>query len=295
MTPTYIVDAHHHLWNLAAVDYPWLRQRGTRRFFGDPAPIQKDYGVAEFRSAHCGLNVGKSVHIQVGAAPGVELEETCWLETQADTHALPSAIIGFCDLSSATASEVIQGHIRLSRRIRGVRQIFSRHPDEDRSNGSPQLLANSFVLENLKLLASLRLSFDLQLTPPYMIDAARLIACIDGLQVGLCHAGSPWRRDADGLAEWGEGLRALAEIPTVTCKLSGLGMFDPHWTVESLQPIVLTTLETFGADRVMWGSNFPVDKLYRPYDELFSAMLAIVPQDMQDRVFRTTAERFYRI
>jgi predicted TIM-barrel fold metal-dependent hydrolase len=79
------------------------------------------------------------------------------------------------------------------------------------------------------------------------------------------------------------------------CKLSGLGMFDRGWTAESLTPVVSIVLQIFGADRVMWGSNFPVDKLYRGYGELLSAMMSIVPSAMHECVFRTTAERFYRL
>jgi predicted TIM-barrel fold metal-dependent hydrolase len=295
MTPMYVVDAHHHLWNLDAVDYPWLKQRGVRRFFGDPAPIQKNYGVPEFREDHSSFDIRKSVHIQVGTARRREMEETRWLEAQAEAHGLPSAIVAYCDLSCRDAPASIQEQLSCSTHLRGVRQIFSRHPVEDAADRSPQLLVSSTVASNLSLLSSLGLSFDLQLTPPHMLAAAQLFGRLDGLRVALCHAGSPWRRDAEGHAEWCNGLRALAELPTMHCKLSGLGMFDHAWTEESLKPFVVTVLETFGPDRVMWGSNFPVDKLYRSYDELLCAMLSIVPLALHDQVFRTTAERFYRI
>jgi predicted TIM-barrel fold metal-dependent hydrolase len=295
MTPAYIVDAHHHLWDIGAVNYTWLRQRGIVRFFGDPTPIQKNYGVAQFRSDHAEFAIGKSVHVQVGTAAGAELDETRWLQTQADEHGLPSAIVAYCDLSSRRAPAVIEAHLRRSPRVRGIRQIVSRHPREDAADRSPQLLLNPIVADNLTLLASLGLSFDLQLTPPNMIAAAQLLGRIDGLRVALCHAGSPWRRDAAGLAEWCAGLKALADIPGVMCKLSGFGMFDPAWTPLNLKPLIMTVLEIFGADRVMWGSNFPVDKLYRSYDELISVMFSIVPGELHDDVFRATAERFYRI
>lgn len=295
MTPSYIVDAHHHLWDLGAVEYPWLQQRGVRRFFGDPTPIQRDYDVADFRGDHGSVPVRKSVHIQVGTAEGSELDETQWLDGRAEISGLPSGIVAYCDLSSTRASEVIQKHLQCSRRVRGIRQIFSRHPDEDAADGAPQLLAHPVVTENLKLLSSRALSFDLQLTPPHMTAAARLFEQIDGLQTALCHAGSPWRRDPSGLGEWRAGLKVLAEIPGMTCKLSGLGMFDHRWTSDTLKSIVLTALEAFGPDRVMWGSNFPVDKLYHSYSKMFGALIGIVPREMHERVFRANAERFYRI
>jgi predicted TIM-barrel fold metal-dependent hydrolase len=72
-------------------------------------------------------------------------------------------------------------------------------------------------------------------------------------------------------------------------------MFDPDWTTDSLKPVVETVLETFGAERVMWGSNFPVDKLYRGYEQLFRALSSLLPKEMHPGVFRETAERFYKL
>jgi predicted TIM-barrel fold metal-dependent hydrolase len=78
-------------------------------------------------------------------------------------------------------------------------------------------------------------------------------------------------------------------------KLSGLGMFDPEWTAASLAPVVEGVLDAFGPQRVMWGSNFPVDKLYRPYRELFEALAGLVPEPMHAAIFAGTARRFYRL
>ena len=290
-----IVDAHHHLWDLQAVDYPWLRERGVPRFFGDPTPIQCDYRVPEFRQDHGRFHVSKSVHVQVGTAAGEELAETRWLDQCAEQSGLPSAIVGFCDMSSDKARCTMEHHLQVSPRVRGMRHIISRHHSEDQRNGSPALLSNPCVRANLRTLSSLDLSFDLQLTPPHMQAAAELLGQTPELRVALCHAGSPWRRERSKLTEWRSGLAALAALPKTTCKLSGLGMFDRDWTRESLAPIVGTVLEVFGPKRVMWGSNFPVDKLYRSYEESLSALLTIVPTSMHEQVFRSTAERFYRI
>jgi predicted TIM-barrel fold metal-dependent hydrolase len=291
----HIVDAHHHLWSLEAVDYPWLRQRGVLRFFGDPTSIQHDYGVADFRRDHGHYTIAKSVHIQVGTAPGAELSETNWLHQQAAKTGLPSAIVAYCDLALPIASETLRAHLAASSQVRGVRQIISRHDNEDRHNGSPSLLQDPRVRVNLRAVADLGLSFDLQLTPPHMLAAARLFAEVPQLPVALCHAGSPWHREPKHMREWRTGLEALAKLPLMACKLSGLGMFDRNWTPESLAPIVATVLDVFGPERVMWGSNFPVDKLYRGYETTLSAMIALVPSGMHAQVFCQTAERFYRI
>ena len=125
-----IVDAHHHLWDLDACNYPWLMAKGVRRFFGDPAPIQKNYLVQDLRHDARRFELEASVHVQVGVAPGDEVKETAWLQTVGDAEGLPSAIVAFCELDQPGAPAVIAEHMRYSR-VRGVRQIIGRSDDED--------------------------------------------------------------------------------------------------------------------------------------------------------------------
>lgn len=78
------IDAHHHLWDLNAVDYPWLMEKGAVRFFGDPTPIQRDYLLPEYRADASAQGFSASVHIQVGAAdPWAEAQ---WVQSVADRY-----------------------------------------------------------------------------------------------------------------------------------------------------------------------------------------------------------------
>ena len=290
-----LVDAHHHLWNLKEVPYPWLEARGVRRFFGDPSAIQQDYGVRDFQEDWSGLPVAGSVHVQVGAAPGFEVAETRWLDEQARQTGLPSAIVAFADLTAADLDVQLGRHAEASDLLRGVRQIVSRHPDEDADDEGAALLSDPSFSSGLRLLQARGLSFDLQLTAPLLPLAAEIFSAMPELPVALCHAGSPWARDPASLREWRAGLRQIARLPAAACKLSGLGMFDPDWTADSLAPIVETVLDCFGPERVMWGSNFPVDSLYQDYFTLFTTVRDLVPATSREAVFGHTAKRFYRI
>ena len=87
----------------------------------------------------------------------------------------------------------------------------------------------------------------------------------------LNHAGLPLERDADSIRRWRTGMRTLATQKNVAAKISGLGMFDHQWTVESIRPFVLDTIEIFGTDRCMFASNFPVDRLSSDYDKIWNA------------------------
>jgi len=292
-----IVDAHHHLWDLGACNYPWLMAKGVKRFFGDPAPIQKNYLVQDLRQDAAQFELEASVHVQVGVAPGDEVKETAWLQQVGDTEGLPSAIVAFCELDQPGAPEVIAKHMRYSR-VRGVRQIIGRSDEEDAQSGSGSLIDVPRWRDNLEMLGELGLSFDLQMTPGQVGRVAEVLAKVPTTPVALCHCGSPWDQSQRGLESWREGLRLLASLPNVFCKISGLGMFDHNWTVDSIRPIVEVCIDTFGAERAMFGSNFPVDKLHADYTTIWTAFEEIASGlDDIDRhaLFANTARAFYSI
>lgn len=109
----------------------------------------------------------------------------------------------------------------------------------------------------------------------------------------LSHAGSPHDRSAAGLAAWVGELKHLSRLSHVACKLSGLGMFEHNWTAASIRPIVETCPVQFGVGQEMFGSNFPVDKLYSGCRVLTQVYRGLVPAEMHSAMFRGTAARFY--
>jgi predicted TIM-barrel fold metal-dependent hydrolase len=95
-----------------------------------------------------------------------------------------------------------------------------------------------------------------------------------------------------------EGMTQLAACPNVAAKISGRGMLDHHWTVESIRPFVLGTIEVFGVERCAFASNFPVDSLFSGYDALWDAFKAITAgfsANERNAVFHDNAARLYRI
>jgi len=286
----WIVDAHHHLWDLNAVRYPWLMEPGTQRFFGDPTPIRRDYLLPDFRADHGAERVVASVHVQVGAAD--PLAETAWLAAHAAAHDWPLAIVAFADLTADDLELRLDAlDAAAAGRLRGIRQIVARHPSEDGSSPGA-LLDDPAFARGLAVLAARGLSFDLQLTAPLLQRAARLLADLPELQVVLCHCGSPWGRSPAAMAAWRKGLAAMAALPSVTSKLSGLGMLRPDGDVADL---VAGLLDAFPADRLMWGSNVPVDALARPWRALLDEARRHVPAQLHADLFGRTAARVYRL
>jgi predicted TIM-barrel fold metal-dependent hydrolase len=148
------------------------------------------------------------------------------------------------------------------------------------------------------MLASRGLTFDLQLYPHQMDEAVELATDFPGTGIVLNHAGMPVDRSAEGFALWRNGMRALASHDNVSVKISGLGMVDHHWTVDSFRPVVEDVIDTFGISRAMFASNFPVDRLYSSYEAVWEAFREITaPFSFDERLalFSSNAERIYRI
>jgi predicted TIM-barrel fold metal-dependent hydrolase len=152
---------------------------------------------------------------------------------------------------------------------------------------------------NFGLLKRHSMSFDMQLYPSQMNDAAALARKHHDTQFIVNHTGMfVDRSSVEGYRAWRDGMRALAACENVAVKISGLAMFDHAWTVESFRPYVLETIDAFGCERAMFASNFPVDRLFGSYGALWNAYASIVADATdgeREALFRRNAERIYRI
>ena len=300
-----ICDAHHHLWDLRAVRYPWLNApRGTRRFFGDPTDIQKNYLLTDLQSDIDQLPVTRSVHIQVGAAADQHLAETAWVQSQIDSgySSLPSAMVAYTDLESENLDQALDD-IRIFNGVRGIRQIVGRAPAEDRQTGSGLLPDNKHWQAGLRELQRRSLSFDLQLIPSQMNAVFEVFSRVENLPVALCHCGSPWflnekYRSSQNFSLWKQGMQKLATLPNMHCKISGLSMFNQEWRLDDVKLIMDTTLDVFGPERCMFGSNFPVDKLHVSYQDIWQTYLRLtehMTMVQRQKLFAGNCRRFYRL
>ena len=262
------------------------------RFFGDPTSIQRDYELPEFRHDAAGFKA--SVHIQVGAAD--PMAEAKWIQAVADAN--PDWLLRqvvFCDLTADDVAVQLKAFMALPSVV-GVRQIVGRAPGEDAKTGTNALLSDPKFVDGLKQAAERGFSFDLQLLPELMVAAAEVFEQVPDLPVALCHAGSPHDRSQDGLAAYASAMTALADLPQVVCKISGLGMFDHGWTTDSVRPLFKTCLAHFGPERLMFGSNFPVCSLSSTYAELverYSALTESLTKEAQAAFWGDTAAAFY--
>ena len=297
-----VVDAHHHLWiperRTPDLGYGWLRDIGAPKPFGDPTPIQRDYEWAEFAAESRAHRLAGSVHVQTDGSLPDPVAESAWLQSVFDGTSLPHAIVGLVDLAAPGVADALAAHARHAA-FRGVRQILSRLDDDPARSFAPRhLLRDAAWREGYGALAAHGLSFDLQLYPEQAAEAAAFLADHPGVPVVVDHALSPHDPSDAGRARWAEAVRHLAALDHVSIKLSGFGMFDPDWSADSIRPLVDPLLDRFGPRRVLWGSNYPVEKLARGYDDAVDAVrdaCASLDEAARADVFAGNARRFYRL
>ena len=160
------------------------------------------------------------------------------------------------------------------------------------------LMTDPDWLRGYRALADHDGSFDLQVWPWQLADAADLAHRVPEVPIVLDHTGMPRDWDEAGVKVWRNGMKALANTDNVSVKISALGMFAGEFTAERIRQFVLDTIEIFGVDRCMFASNYPVDMLFSSYAAIWDAYDEITSDFSdaeRDKIFKSNAERYYRI
>ncbi|MDO4900316.1 amidohydrolase [Actinomyces sp.] len=288
-----VVDAHHHLCRLEA-GYPWLSGPPVARYHGDDTPLRRDYLIEDYRADCAGIPVIASVAVENGAAAAES--EAQWAHGM--LAGSRSVQVAKADLLDYDAPALLERYAQLST-VRGVRDILNWDPDPYYAHRDRDGIMNEPAWRiNFARLEGLGMSFDLQVFPHQLLDAARLAEDFPSTRIVLDHLGMPIRRDPEYLERWGAGMRELARRENVFVKLSALGTTDHQWTRRSIREPILTAINAFGVERSMFASNFPVDSLYSDMPTLYTAFGATVAdftREERRRLFAGTAVDFYRM
>jgi predicted TIM-barrel fold metal-dependent hydrolase len=281
--------------------HPWLRPTGGAiQALGELDVIRRNYLVDDYRRDVANQNVVASVHIEAAWDRADDpLAEIEWLETLDKSSGVACRYIGFADLAAADAAAALD---RLSevKRCVGVRQMLSWHPGKPAKCFAPRpgIADEPAFRRGVALLARHDQIFELMLYPYQAEEVARLARDFPNQTFVLNHCGSPIDRDVEGMARWREGVKLLGEAPNVKIKISAVTAYDPSPTLESLSEVVLHCIECFGVERSMFGSDFPVGRLWTSYDAIFDGFKTIV-QDFseaeQSALFHDNARRLYRM
>jgi predicted TIM-barrel fold metal-dependent hydrolase len=289
------IDSHHHLWHLEKINYPWLMAKGEIRFFGQADPIRKNYLLPDYQADHKS-NIVKSVHIQVGAVAYDALKETQWINdchSESKGHFPCKAVVAIDMLASDVESQIIN-HNKYPV-TQGVRHIIGKHHQENKK--LPKFIPSKW-LKSLSLLSKHKLSFDLQMTEEQYSAVFDVLKQLPDLKVTICHLASPWDQSHDGFNRWKKMMKEFSKLPNCSMKISGFSMFNHGMIVDKFNQYAQEAIEIFGPTRCMFGSNFPVDKLYISYDELLMIWQELLKQysdDEAQHLRQFSAAKFYQI
>lgn len=290
-----IVDSHFHIWRQK--DLPWLNGPMVPRIFGPYEPIRRDYPITEYLGDLQGSGVEKAVYVQTNWAKADFEDEVNWVSATAKEFGWPHAIVAYADM---TADDVRPQLDRLKAYplVRGVRMQLHWHTVEEyRFAPDARQVVDPTVRANIARLADYGLSFDLQLFPAQMEDGARVVQENPQTDFILTHCGMLVDRQAETVAAWKEGLRRFSGLGNFYAKLSGLGTFVHRNDPDLIGFIVDQAADILGNDRLMFGSNFPIEKLWTDYPTIVETYRKATERrdpDAQKNMLRDTAMRVYR-
>jgi predicted TIM-barrel fold metal-dependent hydrolase len=285
-------DTHVHFHDLRepSLTYAWLWPEDPSDSPDDLGPFgaikSERYHADDFLAETRFANVDRVVHVQAAIGTDDPVEETRWLQAFADRLGVPHGIVAYADLAAPDVAGLLDRHAAYPN-LRGIRDL--------RYDG---YLWDDAWLAGLRALQGRDLVWCDDPLLEHMARAAEVARGVEGLTLCVDHAGYPRRRDDAYFREWREGMRALAAVPTTVVKISGLGMCDHAWTVESLRPWVETCLELWGPERAFFGTNWPVDRLYSSYGDVLDAyaeLVAGLPEAQQAALFSGNANRVFRL
>lgn len=283
------IDAHQHFWRPGRGDYGWLRA-------DEPAlaPLYRDIEPAELRPLLLAHGVSHTVLVQ--AAPSEA--ETDFMLALADANPFIAGVVGWVDVSRPESVATLR-RWAAHPAFKGVRPMLQDLPQADWIAHAPHPAVIEALLE-------LGLRFDALVKPPHLAPLMRFIDRWPTLPVVVDHAAKPQLADGwtgDWPAAWRDGLREVAARPQVHCKLSGLltevgGAARAGGAVgqDALQPVWQHLLATFGASRLIWGSDWPVLNLaadYGAWVRLSAELIGGLPPEAQHAVWHDNARDFY--
>jgi L-fuconolactonase len=277
-----IIDTHQHLWIRKKVRLPWIA-KGSK--------LDRDFTPDDYAQAIQGTGITQAVYLEVDVLPDDHQTEANWIADlcASGKTATRAAVIGGRPESEGFGKYLarFQDH----QYVRGLRRVLH-------GETKPGHCLSKAFQRGIQLLGEKGLHFELCMRHAELPDATKLARACPDTRLVLNHCGNP---DLKKHEQWQRDLEALAKCKNVVaCKISGIvASADPtKWTADDLAPVVNHTLDTFGPDRVMFGSDWPVCLRTATLKQWLAALDAIVQERKAEdkaKLFRTNAQRVYRL
>lgn len=285
------IDAHHHVWDVDSGHHPMLAAAPVDRFWGNSAELPKQYPIQAFLADARAHNVVASVHVEAAFMPSEG--EAAAMQRIADDHGFPHAFLTRIDLAAPDAAARIAADAAFPN-WRGIR-ITADWPSDPalggRRAGTP--FADPDWRKGFAALTRAGGVADIMLWPEHLDDAATLARDVPDASIVIEHFAV-----SEPTPTWRAGFEKLADAPNVAVKLSGPGLVRRDWSAETIDPMIRDLIDLFGCDRLMIGSNAPVDLIMASYAQIvarFDAAIAHLPETDRRKLWHDTAARIYRI
>lgn len=277
-----IVDTHQHLWDLDQLPYSWTVNQPK---------LSRSFRMSDYLEATAGIEIVKSVHVEADVDEAFIPDETRYILKLSERDDNPlSGVVAAARPEYDNFREYIQTFAKHPT-LKGIRRLLQSVPDE--------LSTTTTFSENIRSLEEFGLSFDICIRDHQLPLAIRLVKECPNVSFILDHCGNPDIKNRN-YDLWRERILELADLPNVVSKVSGIIVNTDleNWSVEDLRPAVEHIIVSFGWDRVMFGSDWPVCTLAASYRQWFDALNFLVKDASEEhrrKLFKENAERVYRL
>jgi L-fuconolactonase len=272
-----IVDTHLHLWDLEAMDYPWLQ--------GENNALGRNFLIPDFKEATAGMPISKMVFVECARLPEQYLQEVAWVEKQALIDPRIKGMVAYFPLEKGSAAKPEFEELTERKIVRGIRKsLMADHPK---------------FINGVEMMSQSDLSYDLNVNTSQMDAALKLVQQFPNQTFILNHMGNPDIKGKDWKL-WDKKMKSFSTLENVNCKISGMiTKANPQsWAIEDLLPYFNTVISTFGPDRILYGGDWPVVLRAGSYGEWMAAFIQLastLSENEKKKLYYLNAERIYRI
>ncbi len=271
-----VIDSHQHFWKIGHSFAPKWQEGSV---------LSRDFLPVHIKPVWDNCGIQRTVAVQAVAS----VDETRWLLQLARKSAYIAGVVGWVDLTSPDVGQTLDELIR-DPRLRGVRHLVE-------SEADPDWLVRQDVIRGLKEVSRRGLTYDLLVRPHHLRHVVRLADRVPDLRMIVDHLAKP-PHDSAEIGRWSRDLAAVARVPSIYCKLSGMITEAPsgQWKPADFKPLVDTVVESFGDDRILFGSDWPVCLLagtYRDVYEVLVQALRPISPTLFAKIFGRNAQDFY--
>jgi len=270
------LDSHQHFWSYDAAQYPWI-----------PAgsPLHRDWLPHDLAPLLAAAGLEGCIAVQARQT----VEESRWLLTLAEHAPIIRGVVGWVDLRSERVEEQL-AELAPNAKFRGVRHVVQDEPDD-------RFMLGASFLRGIGKLKAFGLTYDILVFPKQLPAAIELVRRFPGQPFVLDHIAKPFIKDGT-LEPWAAQIRELAKAPHVMCKVSGMVTEARRraWQAADFRPYLDVVFEAFGAERLMFGSDWPVCLLSASYAETFALVdeyTRSLTDSQRTGLFGGNAARFY--